>query len=145
MMNEAATPAIRPLPQITPLSAPFWSAARARQLVIQRCGACGSYRFPPEIGCFNCGSLDSAWTPVSGRASLYTWTVAHPPLLPYFLERAPWPVAVVELDEGPRLVTTLVGLPAESYRHGMRLKVDFEDVDAEITLVVFRRDDGSEP
>jgi uncharacterized OB-fold protein len=83
--------------------------------------------------------MESTWLPVSGRAALYTWTVAHPPLLPFFAERAPWPVAVVQLEEGPRMATNLIDVPVEEYVAGMSLIVDFEDVDDEVTLVVFRR------
>jgi uncharacterized OB-fold protein len=128
-----------PLPEITPLTEPFWSAAKARRLVVQRCDECGALRFPPEPGCYECGSLRSSWVPVSGRATLWSWTLCHPPLLPYFQERAPWPVAVVQLEEGPRMVTNLAGVPVEEYEIGMPLIADFEDVDGEITLVVFRR------
>jgi uncharacterized OB-fold protein len=129
----------RPLPEISPLTEPFWAAARERRLVIQRCASCAVYRFPPELGCFQCGSLESLWEPVSGRATLFTWTVAHPPLLPYFRERAPWAVAIVQLEEGPRLVTNIIGVPPEDYEIGMPLQADFEDIDDRITLVVFRR------
>ena len=129
----------RPLPEITPLTAPFWSAARERRLEIQRCDDCGTFRFPPEAGCYACGSMQSTWTPVSGRATLYSWTVAHPPLLPFFAERAPWPVVAVQLEEGPRMVTNVVDVPVEAYAAGLPLQVDFEDEDDEITLVVFRR------
>ena len=94
--------ATRPLPEETAITAPFWQAARERRLVIQRCGKCGRFRWPPEIACYECGSLEYEWAPVSGRATLYTWTVAHPPLLTYFQQRSPWPVAVVE--QSPVLV-----------------------------------------
>ena len=79
------------------------------------------------------------WTPVSGRATLYSWTVAHPPLLPFFAERSPWPVVAVQLEEGPRMVTNLIDVAPEHYEAGLPLLVDFEDVDDEVTLVVFRR------
>ncbi len=138
-MDEPGTTAQQPLPEMTSLTEPFWSAAKARRLAVQRCDACSAYRFPPEVGCYNCGSLSATWVPVSGRARLYSWTVAHPPLLPYFQERAPWPVAVVQLEEGPRLVTNLVSVPVEQYEIGMALEVDFVDVDDGVTLVVFRR------
>ena len=131
--------ASRPLPEVTPLTAPFWAGARRRELVVQRCTACGVFRFPPEIGCSACGSCEAEWTQVSGRASLYSWTVAHPPLLPYFAERAPWPVVAVQLEEGPRMITNLAGVPLEEYTFGMPLQADFEDIDEAITLVVFRR------
>lgn len=132
----------RPLPELSVLSEPFWAAARERRLVIQRCLGCDACRFPPEIACSHCGSGDFEWAAVSGRATLYTWTVAHPPLLPFFRERAPWPIAVVQLEEGPRLVTNIIGVPVNGYEIGMPLAVDFEDVEGDITLVVFRRAGG---
>lgn len=138
-MSQQEMIAQRPLPQITPLTEPFWSAAKERRLVLQRCDACAAYRFPPEVACVYCGSSRATWTPASGRATLWSWTVGHPPLLPYFAERAPWPVAVVQLQEGPRMVTDLVDVPVEAYAAGMPLVADFEDVDDDVTLVVFRR------
>lgn len=129
----------RPLPLVTPLAEPFWAAARERRLVLQRCQRCGKFRFPPEIGCFYCGSLASEWTSVSGRATLYSWTITHPPLLPYFLQRAPWPVVAVALEEGPRMVSNLVDVPPEEYEFGLPLEADFQDVASDVTLVVFRR------
>jgi uncharacterized OB-fold protein len=129
----------RPLPAITELTGPFWSAAKERRLLLQRCDDCQAYRFPPEVACVRCGSRRTTWTPVSGRATLYTWTIAHPPLLPFFAERAPWPVVSVQLDEGPRMVTNLVDVAPEQYEAGLPLQVDFEDLDNEVTLVVFRR------
>jgi uncharacterized OB-fold protein len=129
----------RPLPEVTPLTEPFWSALRERRLVVQRCTACGTLRFPPEVGCYACASRDASWAEMSGRATLWSWTVGHPPLLPYFAEQAPWPVAVVQLEEGPRIVTNIKDVPAEEYAFGMPLTADYEDVADDVTLVVFRR------
>ena len=129
----------RPLPEITELTEPFWTAAKARRLEIQRCDDCQTYRFPPEPGCAACSSTKYTWTEVSGRAELYTWTAAHPPLLPYFGERAPWPLAVVQLEEGPRMATNLPGIELADYEIGMALQANFEDLNDEITLVVFKR------
>ena len=131
--------ATRPLPESTPLTEPFWAGAKARRLVIQRCDACAAYRFPPEPACVYCGAPDSTWTEVSGRATLWSWTVGHPPLLPYFAERAPWPVAIVQLEEGPRMATNLIDVAAEQYEIGMALVADYEDASEDVTLVVFRR------
>ena len=128
----------RPLPEITPLTEPFWAAARARRLDIQRCDDCGAYRFPPEAGCHACSSTSTSWVTVTGRASLYTWTAAYPPLLPYFDERAPWPIAVVQLDEGPRRTTNLADVPFEEYEFGMALQAGFEERAGDVTLVVLR-------
>ncbi len=129
----------RPLPEVSALTEPFWSALRERKLVIQRCPSCQTLRFPPEVGCFECGSTESAWAEMSGRATLWSWTVGHPPLLPFFTERAPWPVAVVQLEEGPRLVTNIVDVPVDQYEFGLPLVADYEDVEGDVTLIVFRR------
>ncbi|MGE0385358.1 MAG: Zn-ribbon domain-containing OB-fold protein [Gammaproteobacteria bacterium] len=138
-MSPSEAPA-RPLPEIEPETAPFWEAAREHRLVMQRCTDCGTYRYPPELGCYQCGSTKSQWQEVSGNATLQTWTVLHPPVLPWFKDRTPFPVAVVELAEGPRMATNLVDIPVEEYRVGMPLRVEFEDVRGEeVTLVKFRR------
>jgi uncharacterized OB-fold protein len=129
----------RPRPLVTGFAAPFWEAARERRLVVPRCDDCATYRFPPDPGCFACGSARSSWTPVSGEATLWSWTVGYAPMLPFFQARAPWPVAVVQLVEGPRMVTTIAGVVAEDYVVGMPLRATFEDVDEELTLVVFQR------
>jgi uncharacterized OB-fold protein len=131
--------AVRPLPEVTSLTAPFWDAARDRRLVLQRCGSCERRRFPPEVGCPHCGSLAAEWAPVSGRATLYTWTVAHPPLLPYFQKRSPWLIAVVQLEEGPRLVTNLTGISPEECEIGMPLECQFDAINDGVTLIAFRR------
>lgn len=146
MADQPGMIAERPLPEISPLTEPFWSAAKRHQLVIQRCDDCGAHQFPPEVACTACGSARTRWVAVSGRASLYSWTVAHPPLLPYFQERAPWPVAFVQLEEGPRMVTNLIDVSVDEYRIGMPLQVAFEEINEEIALVVFGRrpEEGSE-
>jgi uncharacterized protein len=130
--------AARPLPEETPLTAPFWQAARERRLVIQRCTSCGRLRWPPEAACYDCGSLDHEWADMKGRATLYTWTIAHPPLLPYFQQRAPWPIAIVQLEEGPRLVTNLTGIESDQFEIGMELEAAFADIGDNVKLVVFR-------
>lgn len=139
MADQPGMIAQRPLPEITELTAPFWAALKERRLAVQRCDGCGAYRFPPEHGCAACASLEATWTPVSGRATLWSWTIGHPPLLPYFAERAPWPVVVVQLEEGPRMVSNAMNVPVEQYEAGLPLVADYEDIDDEITLVVFRR------
>jgi uncharacterized OB-fold protein len=128
----------RPLPEETALTAPFWQGARERRLAVQRCTDCGGLRWPPEAACYDCGSLDHEWVEMSGRATLYTWTIAHPPLLPFFHQRAPWPIAVVQLEEGPRLVTNITGIDPEYYEIGMPLEATYEDIGDNVTLVVFR-------
>jgi uncharacterized OB-fold protein len=129
---------LRPLPDVGGDGAPFWEAARDHRLVVQRCLDCGRLLFPPEVGCFGCGSPESEWVQMSGRGRLYSWTIAHPPVLPYFAQFAPVPIVVVELDEGPRIVSVLVGVSPADYRVDLPVIVDFEDAGENATLVVFR-------
>lgn len=132
----------RPLPAFEPHTETYWRSAKERRFVLQQCTTCREVQFPPERTCSHCGAPETAWVEASGRAKLYTWTVCHPPLLPYFAQHAPWTVVAVELEEGPRMATQLMGIEAEQYQIGMPLVVDFEDVDEEHTLVVFRPEDN---
>ncbi|TMM12215.1 MAG: hypothetical protein E6G01_16380 [Actinobacteria bacterium] len=98
------------LPVIDDDSAPFWEAARRGELVMQGCAGCGRLRFPPRPMCPDCQSLDVTWSPMSGRGTIWSFVVPHPPLLPDYAELAPYNVVVVALDEDPtlRLVGNLV-------------------------------------
>jgi hypothetical protein len=98
------------LPVIDEDSGPFWEAARRGELVMQRCASCGRLRFPPRPMCPQCQSTDVTWTPMSGRGTVWSFVVPHPPLLPAYAELAPYNVVVVALDEDPtlRLVGNLV-------------------------------------
>ena len=128
----------RPLPRPTALSQPFWDAAQSHELHVQRCTACGTHVFYPRYNCTNCGSRDLEWVRASGRGSVYTYTIARRPTHRAFAERVPYVIAIVELDEGPRLTTNIVGCEPDDVRIGMPVEASFEDVDDEITLVTFR-------
>jgi uncharacterized OB-fold protein len=119
------------------LTEPVWAACRRHELVVQRCAECGMHAFYPRIGCPSCGSTRLGWTRVSGRGSLYTFTIARRPTHPALADRVPYVIAVVELDEGPRLTSTVVDCDPERLRIGQPLRVDFED-HAEISIPVFR-------
>jgi uncharacterized OB-fold protein len=111
MAGEEAMLAGWPLPVVDdPIDAGFWEAARRGQLVVQACGDCGRRVMPPRPMCPACRSVDRRWQPVSGRGTIWSWVVAHPPLLPVFAPLAPYAVVVVALDEDPslRLVGNLV-------------------------------------
>jgi uncharacterized OB-fold protein len=98
------------LPVIDEYSQPFWDGALAGELRVQRCAACDRLRFPPRPMCPWCQSTDVEWDTMSGRGTIYSFIVAHPPLLPSFAAVAPYNVALVELDEDPtiRLVGNVV-------------------------------------
>ena len=117
---------------------PFWDGARDGRLVIRRCNTCGEASFYPRPFCPKCWSEDVDWMEASGRATLYTWSVVHVNDLPPFNERVPYVAAVVELDEGPRVMTNIEGTPFEELRVGMPVAVDFRPLDDEITIAIFR-------
>lgn len=119
-------------------SQPFWDAARDRKLLIQRCHACGEAIFYPRPFCPHCWSDRVEWIEASGRATLYTWSVVHRNDLPPFPERVPYVAAVVDLEEGPRMLTNVVDCPFDELRVGMSLEVAFNPISDEFTLPVFR-------
>lgn len=131
-------PPPKPLPTPTPITQPFWDAARQHKLSIQRCRSCERYVFYPRPFCPHCGAGDLDWTEVSGRGTVYSFTVARRATARAFAPDVPYVIAIVELDEGPRMATNIVGCELDDVRIGMPVQATFEDVTDEITLVKFR-------
>ena len=128
--------ALRPRPALN-LDNRFWfDAASERRLVIQRCASCKTLRHPPGPCCPECRSFDWDTVEATGRATLYSYVVAHHPRHPAF--DYPLVVAVVELEEGTRLITNLVGVEPGAVRIGMPLTLEWLEADPELTLPVFR-------
>ena len=129
-----------PLPLPDDDSAPYWEAATRGELRVQRCASCRAWRFPPRPRCPRCGSAATAWERVSGRGTVYSFVVVHPPVLPAFAARVPFAVVLVELAEDPqlRVVGNLLGVPAEQVRIGMPVVVGFETVVAGVALPQWR-------
>ena len=92
------------------IAAPFWAGTARGELLVQRCSQCGRVRMPPRPMCPHCRSLEHAWDPTSGRGTIWSFAIPHPPLLPAFAEVAPYNVIIVALDEDPaiRFVGNLV-------------------------------------
>lgn len=137
-MSEKSEPVNHPLPQPDEISRPFFEGARRHALMIQHCPNCGTYQLPGRFACDECLEEDPEWVEASGRGTVFTFTVVHQLYHPAFSEKIPYNVAVVELEEGPRLVSTIVGVENENITVGMDVEVEFEDVTEEITLPVFR-------
>jgi hypothetical protein len=115
-----------PAPEADAFTRTYWDAAAAGRLLLRRCGACGRAHHHPREFCPHCWSEDVTWERASGRAMLYTWSVVHRTDLPPFSERTPYVAAVVDLAEGPRMATEVVGTEGE-LRAGMALEVTFRD------------------
>jgi uncharacterized OB-fold protein len=136
-MTDTTRSASRPVPRPTELSKPFWDAARRHELVTQRCTSCGKHVFYPRLSCPHCGARALEWVPVSGNATVYSYTVARRATHPAFADRVPYVIAIVELDEGPRMTTNVVGCAPDDVKIGMRVRATFEDMDDDIALVNF--------
>ncbi|MCW2831236.1 MAG: hypothetical protein JWP31_1928 [Aeromicrobium sp.] len=126
------------LPTIEDESRPFWDAAREQRFLIARCNACGLAHHYPRPFCPTCWSEDVVWEDASGRATLYTHSTVFMNDQPPFKEQLPYIAAVVDLDEGPRVMTKLVDVSPDDVQIGMPLVVDYEVLTDEITAPVFR-------
>ncbi|MBN3967698.1 OB-fold domain-containing protein [Pseudomonas gregormendelii] len=120
----------KPMPVATQISAPFWEGLKARRLLIQQCNACAHWNFYPRRHCPVCLEHDLAWREVDGAATLYSYTVTRIATLPDFMDEMPQKLAVVELAEGVRINTNLVGLEENEIEIGMALQPVFAEVDA---------------
>ena len=122
----------------------FWDAAREKRLVVQRCKACGHCQFPPHPFCARCARDETEWVDASGRGQVWSFGIAHGPMLPGFQDLVPYPMIVVELDDHPyiRMVGSLVAapdapinsVPASAIRIGLPVAVTFTAVSDDITL-----------
>lgn len=116
----------------------WWDAAAERRLLVVRCHDCGEAHFYPRPFCPRCGGEEVSWEEASGRATLYTWSVVHQNDMPPFRDMLPYVAAVVDLDEGPRMMTTVVGTDPGHLQVGMRLEADFEELAEGFWRPVFR-------
>jgi uncharacterized OB-fold protein len=132
-----STAAARPIPDPSPYSAPFWEAAGQHRLVLQRCGACGTLQHYPRPWCTTCLSEDLGWVDSPGLGTLYSFTVIRRQVHPAFAPLVPYVYGLVDLDEGPRLTTNVVGCAVDDVAIGMRLRARFEDVADGRTVVLF--------
>lgn len=135
-----ASPAHGPMPQPDPVTQPYWESVRAHAMQLQRCMDCGKWVFYPRAACPHCGRVALEWRPVSGRGMVYSFTIVHRAPSPELQASTPYLVALVELEEGVRLMGRLVGVPADpgQVRIGDAVALEYEDVTAEVTLPRFR-------
>ena len=129
----------KPLPDVTnEKMRPYWEAAKRHELRMQRCPDCGYVRFPPTQHCPECLNENDDWVELSGRGTVWSFGVYYHVFNASFQDDIPYNVALVELEEGPRLVTNIVGTDNEAIEMGMPVQVTFDDVTGEVTLVKFR-------
>lgn len=126
---------VRPLIDLD--SKPYWDYLQRKELRLQKCTNCKQFRFPPYPACPYCGTPGGDWHALSGKGKIYSWIVVHHPVDSRLKEDVPYVVALVELEEGPRLVGRLVGLPPEEIKGEMPVKGRFEIIDDQLTLLNF--------
>jgi len=129
-------PVRRPRPVLSEDNRFFWEGIQRGELLIQRCASCGGLRHPPRPMCPRCQSLDWDTLRASGHGRVHSYVVPHHPRLPAFQE--PYVVALVDLKEGTRLVTNLIGMAPEEVRIGMDVELEITRVDDELVLPLFR-------
>jgi uncharacterized OB-fold protein len=126
------------LPSPDPEQQPFWDAARDGKLLIKHCNACDEYHFYPRPFCPKCWSESVEWVEASGSATLYTWSVVHVNDLPPFPDRVPYVAAIVQLAEGPRMMTNVVEAEFDAIDFDIPLTAVFHPISDDITIVQFR-------
>ncbi len=130
----------KPLPQPDPVTQPYWDSLRAHAMKIQRCNDTGKFFFYPRGLSPYTLSSNISWEPVSGRGTIHAFTIVYQQRTPGFAEEVPFVVAMVELEEGVRLMTNIVDVEPhpEQVRIGMPVQIVYDDVTEEITLPRFR-------
>lgn len=130
----------KPLPTLTDLTRPFWTAAKERRFVLQKCAKCGTFQFLPKPWCIECGCRDLPWTPARPTGTVYSCTVARTVGMNFPGWQADLPISVclIDLDDGARMYAQVVGCPPESVHIGQRVTVTFEDISEEAGIPKFK-------
>jgi len=123
----------RPVPILDNVSRTFWEATKRGELLYQECPACGNRQFYPRAVCTSC-LAEPEWRVASGTGTIHTFTVVRQNFAPPFKDWVPYAVAVVDLDEGPRVQANVVGVPVDDIRIGQQVRVEFADLNDESAL-----------
>ena len=132
------SPYTKPLPRRDGLNAEFYDFCQRRELRFQRCSDCSTWRHLPRESCGQCGSLAWTWQASTGKGKLFSWTTVHRALHPGFADELPYVAAIVELDKGVRMVSSLVDIDPDDVAIDLALEVVFEAVTPEVTLPKFQ-------
>ena len=126
------------LPEPTKVSTPFWEGTLKGELLFQKCDVCGHAQHPPREACIECWSDRLSWVRSTGKGTVYSFTVVRRATAPGFLGDPPYAVAIVELDEGPRMTTSIVGCEPEAVHIDMSVEAVFDRVSDQAALVKFQ-------
>jgi len=132
----------KPLPIPTAYDQPYWEGCKKHELMLQKCQSCGTYFFPARPVCSECWSPNLEWTKVSGKGEVFSWVVFHQLYHPGFKEELPYNVSLIQLKEGPRMMSNVIRCRNEDLKIGMPVEVVFEDITDEFTLPKFKPAEG---
>jgi len=125
------------VPGMTELTAPYWQAASEGRLVVQECGSCGRLTHPPLPACPRCHGRDLGWRAVSGTGTVYSYTIVRHPTHFAFAGQIPYTIALVELTEGPWLISAITGCEPAEVHAGMPVRATFRQLTDAVTLPYF--------
>jgi len=128
----------KPLPEVNEKTARYWEGCREHKLLLPKCRACGEIFFFPNHFCPRCLSEDLEWIQSSGAGKVHTFSVIERPPIQSFAADVPYVVAIIELDEGPRMMSNIIEIAPGDVRVDMPVEVVFEDVTDDVTLPKFR-------
>ena len=128
----------KPLPYVHEETRPFWEGTQRHELWLQKCRDCDKFYFYPRSICPHCFSDATEWIKVSGKGKIYSFTVSYREASPAFKPDVPYNIAIIELEEGVRMMSNIVGCRNEDISIDMPVEVVFDDVTPEITLPKFR-------
>ncbi len=128
----------KPLPLVTEEARPFWEACRQHKLILQRCKECGHVQFYPRLLCAECWADSIEWIDATGKGVIYSFTAVHRAPMPGFRPDVPYVIALIDLEEGVRMMSNVIKCKPEDIRIGMPVTVEFEDIAEDIGLPKFR-------
>jgi uncharacterized OB-fold protein len=128
----------KPIPRPAPESLPYWEAAKQHRLSLPKCDDCGHFWFPPSLSCPECLSTHLHWTDVSGFGKIFSFVIYDRIYRPAFEQDVPYIVGLIELHEGPRILSNVVGINPEDVHCDMKVQVIFEDITDNISLPKFK-------
>lgn len=127
----------RPIPVPDPATEPYWAGVRESRLRLPFCTSCDKFHFYPRSFCPHCGAASIEWREASGRGHVHSFTVVYRPPSPAFAAHVPYVVGIVSLEEGPQMMTNVVGIAPDAVRIGMPVKVAFETREEGVVIPVF--------
>ncbi|MFC4272642.1 hypothetical protein GQF03_10695 [Sneathiella chungangensis] len=128
----------KPIPVVDSDSEPFWASGLSGKLKLPHCSSCGKFHYYPRTLCPHCHLTDLSYKEVSGNGTIYSYTVQRRPAGNEFKDDVPYIVALIDLEEGPRMLSNIVGLAPEEVAIGQRVAVQFITVSDSISLPVFQ-------